>query len=321
MKKFFIILLVVIIVAVGGFLSYLKLALPNVGEPEEITIEVTPERVAHGKYLAHSVTVCMDCHSARDWSQFSGPIVPGTEGQGGERFTQEFGFPGTYIAKNITPYGIGDWTDGEILRAISSGVRKNGDALFPIMPHHNYGKMDREDLYSIIAYLKTLPSIEKDHPESESDFPMNFIINTIPKKAEFSTKPSPSDELAYGEYLTTAASCNDCHTKQVKGQFVEGMEFAGGFEFQLPWGMVRSANITQDKETGIGTWTWEQFRDRFKQYQDSAYQSPAMKENDFNSIMPWVMYSSMTEQDLKAIYTYLQTLKPISNSVERFSPN
>ena len=52
-----------IVLLIGIFISYLKFALPNVGDPEEITVELTPERIERGKYLAHSVTICMDCHA------------------------------------------------------------------------------------------------------------------------------------------------------------------------------------------------------------------------------------------------------------------
>ena len=73
-------LLALLIVAVAGLLSYVKLALPNVGEAEDLKIEHTPERIARGRYLANSVTVCMDCHSKRDYSKFSGPFTEETLG-------------------------------------------------------------------------------------------------------------------------------------------------------------------------------------------------------------------------------------------------
>src|SRR5688572_5474332 len=113
MKKVFKIvgyLILVIGVAVGALLTYIMVALPNVGEAEDLKIDYTAERIARGKYLAHSVTVCMDCHSARDWTKFSGPLTEGTLGQGGERFDQTFGFPGAYISRNITPHGISRYT-------------------------------------------------------------------------------------------------------------------------------------------------------------------------------------------------------------------
>ncbi len=315
----FLLLLVLIILAAG--LAYLKLALPDVGDAPSLTIEATPERIQRGAYLANHVAACIDCHSARDWSAFSGPIIAGSQGRGGEAFDQQLGFPGAYYASNITPAGIGDWSDGEVLRAISAGVGKDGRALFPIMGYPNYGKLSEEDLYAIIAYLRTLPAIEHQVPESSSDFPMNFIINTIPAKAEFGTLPARSDEVAYGRYLTTAANCIECHSQAERGQKVAGMEFAGGFEFPLPTGgIVRSTNITPDEDSGIGKWTRAMFIAKFKSYADSAYRPPPVVPGEFNTFMPWTMYAGMTEEDLGAIFAYLQSLPPVPNEVVVFSP-
>src|SRR5687768_8942224 len=109
MKKVFRILgiiLIVLIVFIAGAIIYIKTALPDVGDAPDLQVQRTPERIERGKYLANAVAVCMDCHSTRDWSKFSGPIKPGTFGQGGERFDHSMGFPGIYYSKNITPDGI-----------------------------------------------------------------------------------------------------------------------------------------------------------------------------------------------------------------------
>jgi len=313
--------LALIVVAIIVLVTYVKQALPNVGKPEKISIERTPERIARGKYLANSVTVCIDCHSTRDWNQFSGPIIEGTEGKGGEVFDQKFGFPGSFHARNITPASLSNWTDGEMLRAIASGVDKNGKALFPVMPHPNYGKLDREDLYSIIAYIRSLKPIEHQVPASVPDFPMNFILNTIPQKATYSKRPDTSNVLAYGQYIFTAAACNECHTKKEKGAPVSGMELAGGFEFSIgSGGIVRSANITPDNETGIGKLTESEFLRKFKHYNDSSYLNPIIKKNTINTVMPWMMYRNMKEQDLKALFAYIKTFKPIKNVVVKYTP-
>ncbi|MEM7368935.1 MAG: cytochrome c [Bacteroidota bacterium] len=321
MKKILLIILSILILGVTALLSFVSLGLPNVGPPEEISIEITPQRVERGTYLAHHVTICMDCHSTRDWSKFSGPLVEGTLGKGGEEFNQTMGFPGSFTAKNLTPTNLGDWTDGELLRAIASGVNKAGDALFPVMPHPNYGQMDREDLYSIIAYLRTLEPIENEVAESNPDFPMTLILNTIPQAPQFSSIPDKTDKVAYGKYLFTASSCADCHTQQIQGAPLEGMELAGGFKFPMPSGTVWSANITPDKGTGIGTWTEEMFVQRFKAYADSSYTPADVQQGDFNTVMPWLMYAGMEEADLQAIYAYLQTVKPINNKLVRFQPH
>ncbi|HAN78891.1 MAG TPA: cytochrome C [Bacteroidales bacterium] len=322
MKKILLFIGLGLVIIIAGLLSFVKFALPNVGEPEEISAEITDAQLERGAYLANSVAVCMDCHSTRDWNLFSGPLKPGTLGMGGEKFGEELGFPGNFYAKNITPYALKDWTDGEILRAIASGVNKTGEPLFPVMPHPNYGKMDKEDLLAIIAYLRSLEPLENEVKKSEATFPMNFILNLIPKKPNYTTKPTAEDKLAYGEYLFNTASCTDCHTKQIKGKPVEGMHLAGGFEFPLfSGGKVVSSNITPDKETGIGNWTEQDFVNKFKLYADSTYVPQQVKAGEFNTVMPWTMYGTMKEEDLKAIYTYLRTVKPINNKVVKFSAN
>jgi mono/diheme cytochrome c family protein len=307
-------LLLLIIIA-----AYIKIALPNVGPPPQISVERTADHVARGEYLAQSVMSCMDCHSIRNVSEFSMPLEIGTLAQGGQRFDQNEGFPGVYFSANITPAGIGSWTDGEIYRAITTGVRRNGKPIFPVMPYQNYGHADPEDVKAVIAYLRSLPSVEHAVPESHSDFPMNFIVNTIPDAANPGKIPADkSDSVAQGKYLFTIAACHACHTPLVKGKFIEDLAMAGGREFQLPAGLVRSANITPDKNSGIGSWTREIFLKRFQQFRDSANAHRVLNPGEMQTIMPWTMYASMTDRDLENIYSYIQTLKPIVHAVVKF---
>lgn len=314
------IVLLVIVVAVAGLLTYVKTALPNVGDAEHITIDYTPERIERGKYLANHVTVCMDCHSTRDFTKFSGPLVEGTLGKGGDRFDQSVGMPGVFFPKNITPGGISRYTDGELFRVITAGVTKEGRPMFPLMPYPYYGRMDTEDIYSIIAYIRSIPSIKNDVPESEADFPVNFILHTIPAKGVPQARPSKSDKIEYGKYLTNAGGCRECHTKDKQGQIIPELEYSGGREFKFPDGSVcRSANISPDKETGIGNWTSEIFVQKFKAYNDSTFVLPNVAAGEYNTIMPWTMYAGMEREDLEAIFAYLQTLTPMKNQVTTFS--
>ena len=313
-------LILIIAVAIGGLLTYVKVALPDVAEAQDLKIEYTQERIDRGRYLAYHVTACMDCHSARDWNQFSGPLVEATLGQGGERFDQNLGFPGVYYSRNITPHGIARYTDGELFRVITTGVNKEGEAMFPLMPYLYYGKMDPEDIFSIIAYIRTLNPIEKTVEESSHDFPFNFIVNTIPKNADPQKRPAKSDQLAYGAYIVSAAGCVECHTQVEKGQIIKELAFSGGREFPfLDGSIVRSSNITPDNETGIGAWTEELFIQKFKIYTDSSYTSEPIMPGDFNSWMPWTMYSGMERDDLAAIFAYLKSLPPMKNKVVKFT--
>jgi hypothetical protein len=314
------VILLVLVVVVAGALTYVSTALPDVGPPPEIAVEITPARLERGEYLANHVMLCLDCHSTRDWSKYSGPPTPGTEGVGGERFDQTMSFPGKFISRNITPHGVGHWTDGELYRAITAGVSRDGSPLFPVMPYPLYGKMDDEDIYSVIAYIRSLLPVESATEASEPDFPFNFIMRTIPKKGVPTKLPPVDAGVEYGAYMVNAGGCIDCHTKQEKGEFV-GQPFAGGFEFQLPGGTLRTVNLTPH-ETGIKDWTRDQFIKRFKMYADSSYtpHDVDMMGGDFQTIMPWMMYAGMTEHDLGAIYDYLRTVKPVNNVVERWTP-
>jgi len=139
-------LIVIIIFTVGGLIVYSKIALPNVGAAVMIKIEQSPNRIERGRYLANSVTICMDCHSVRDWTKFSAPLVAGTLGKGGALFNQKFGFPGVYYSKNITPVNLSRYTDGELFRVITTGVTREGKAMFPVMPYMYYGRMDPDDI-------------------------------------------------------------------------------------------------------------------------------------------------------------------------------
>lgn len=319
MKRSLLFISMFLILCLIGAAVYVKTILPNVGYAPEIQVELTPEHIAHGEYLANHVTVCMDCHSNRDWSRFSGPMIEGTIGEGGEFFGPPMGFPGDFYSKNLTPTHLGDWTDGEIFRAITTGVNKDGKALFPVMPYLYYGHMDRQDIMDIISYLRTIDPIENEPPISHVDFPMNFIINTIPHKADFHSQPDKTDKLVYGAYLTNAAACMECHTPVKKGQPIIDLAFSGGREFDMPGGILRSANLTPDDDTGIGTWTKEFFVEHFKSY-ENAEELQHVDPNDFNTIMPWSMYAGMKKEDLEAIFTYLKSMEPIHNEVAKFTP-
>jgi mono/diheme cytochrome c family protein len=311
-------LIVIGILAAG---TYVKTALPNTGPAPDLKIETSALKVERGRYLANHVAVCMDCHSTRNWQLFAGPMAPGNLGGGGEVFNQEMGFPGTFYAPNITPHALGTWTDGELFRAITTGVNKAGKALFPLMAYHRFGKMDQEDIYSIIAYLRTLDPVAKEVPASKADFPVSILINTMPQPAAFTKLPAESDRLSYGQYLINASGCVDCHSKTDKGKVIAGTEFGGGMEFKQPAGIIRAPNITLDPETGIGNWTRDMFVQKFKHYMDSNYVAAQLGPDDLNTPMPWSMYAGMKPADLEAIYDYLKSLKPIVHDVKRFEKN
>jgi mono/diheme cytochrome c family protein len=319
MKSFFLLLSLIITGIAIVLILYVKLVLPDVGNAPEISIEITSERVARGEYLANHVMVCADCHTMRDFSKYSGPLTGPLFAGGGDEFTREAGLPGNFYPPNLTPHHLGDWTDGELFRAIVAGVSRDGRALFPAMPYHLYGQADPEDIHAVIAYLRTLKVVESSFKPSEADFPVSLLINTMPRKIDPGSRPEPTDKVAYGRYMSTIAGCIECHTPMRKGKILWDEAFTGGREFIMPAGIVRTTNLTPDKSSGIGTWSEDDFVIRFRIYSDPE-NIQAVGEDNFNTPMPWSLYSKMTDTDLRAIYAYLQSIGPVENHVVRFDP-
>jgi hypothetical protein len=307
-----------VVLAVGGYL-YLLLAYPKVGPAPAVRAEATPERIARGQYLADHVAMCTDCHSQRDWTRYAGPLKPDTYGVGGEVWDETMDFPGRLVARNITPAALGSWTDGEILRAFTEGVSRDGTPLFPLMPYTTWGEhMAQDDALAIVAYLRTIPARTQRLDERSLHFPLPLVVRTMPARANGAARrPDRSDRVAYGAYLTNIAGCAVCHTPVDDSHApITAKRLGGGQEFPLPNGLVaRSANLTPDV-TGIAGWTEEQFVAKFKAYAGGAGTVP-ITPADFNTPMPWASYAGMTTDDLGAIFAYLRTVPAVSQVVEK----
>ena len=312
------IVLGVLFLIIVGVYAYIMTQFPKVDPAPDLVINSTPEMIESGKYLATTMYSCIDCHSQRDPGKFMMPLIPGTEGMGGMDMGEGAGF---VPARNITQdkeTGIGNWTDGEIFRAITVGVDKNGDPLAPMMPYGLFRELDSTDLISIIAYIKTLKPIHNEVPAKNLNFPLNLIFRTIQGPAELKPKPDPNDKIAMGQFLATP--CVFCHTPSDQGVMFQDSLVGGGVPFTLPnGGYVWTANITPDNETGIGSWTKEMFIKRFKDATDPNTHV-AVKNEDFNTVMPWTFYGQMTEEDLGLIYDYLRTVKPIKRQIVKYTP-
>jgi mono/diheme cytochrome c family protein len=166
-------------VAAAGF-AYLHLRQPDSLPAASIQVPMTPEAIARGEYLFTVIADCDGCHSQRDFSRFAAPVVPAGRGRG-FLFPPEFGLPGKVAAPNITPdveTGIGAWTDGEKIRAIREGIRRDGAALFNMMPYENYRHMSDADVHALVAYLNSLPPVRNQVPRSELDFPVGLLIKS-----------------------------------------------------------------------------------------------------------------------------------------------
>ncbi|WP_035957572.1 c-type cytochrome [Bryobacter aggregatus] len=307
-----------LLASISGAIGWICLRGPVTAAPSAVVVQRTPERVARGKYLYEVVADCTGCHSGRNGEKFNLPVIAGRNGAG-SAFPKEAGFPGSIVAPNLTPdpeSGLGKWTDGEIIRAIREGVSRDGHALFPLMPYQNFAKMSDEDVQSVVAYLRSLPAVRNPLPRSSVDFPVSFLMQSTPQPVSTPVAaPDRADRLAYGTYLATLGACSNCHTRREKGEAVAGMELAGGESFRMPKLEVLSANITPDIETGIGKWSEQQFIDKFKGFANfNESNLPANVQANF-TLMPWLSFRQLSEDDLRALYAYLRTVKPVRNTV------
>jgi mono/diheme cytochrome c family protein len=278
------------------------------------TFERTPQRLERGRYIANGYGGCIYCHSPHDWSAPAHPLVPGREGSGGA--LPYAGLPGRIVAPNLTPdpeTGAGRWTDDQLARAIREGVAHDGRALFPIMPYTHYRHMPDEDLASIVVYLRSLPPVRNALPRTELIFPVKYLIRNVPKPVL-----SPVLDLApvfepvkRGEQLVNLGGCGDCHTPRDRDRDLPGMAFAGGTPFPGPWGYVAAANITPDA-SGIPYYDEALFI--------AAMRTGFVRARPLNPVMPFQVVKNVSDDDLKAMFAYLRTLKPVRHRVDNSEP-
>ena len=272
---------------------------------------VTPEPVGsleRGKYLVEGPMHCFMCHSDSNWKTPGGKYI--TEKKGAGHNWADFGVP-FLIAPNITPdpeTGAGKWTDATLARAIREGVGHDGRRLFPIMPYMLFSKMSDGDLASVLAYIRSIPAVRNQLPTTVLP---DDLKNSLPPHQAITepvAEPDLSDPVRRGEYLVTLGNCTECHTpKDQRGMPLPGLEFGGGFELKGPWGDITSANITPDP-SGISYYDEALFIQTIRTGQ--------VKARKLNSVMPWIYFQNMTDDDLKAIFSYLRTLKPVKHNVD-----
>lgn len=302
---------------IGAATLFIATKSPAARPAPELQVDSSPANIERGKYLFEHQLGCGECHTERDWSKYGGPPSGGAAAGAPDCWGAEAGLPGQVCFPNLTSGagGLKDWSDGEIARAIREGVDKDGHVLFPMMPYDNYRELSDADTNALIAYLRSLPAVDAERPKTRIDFPVSFFIKFAPKPLSGPVpEPNRSDPVALGKYLTTVSGCRSCHSQvDDEHQPIPGYEFAGGQLFAGPFGKVRSSNLTPHPETGLKLSEVE-FVQRFTSNADPAVQRPIDPKQ--NTAMPWLAYSKMQESDLKAIYTFLRTVKPVKNQVE-----
>ncbi len=304
------VVMVVVCVGITATVGWRPFVGPRARALEARRFEQTPQRLERGRYLVESVSACFACHTTYDMKDPLKSFAAAKKGGGGSLAAD--GAP-WLIAPNITPdreTGAGGWTDDMLARAIREGIGYDGRALFPAMPYANYRNYSDEDVASVVVYLRSLPSVGNRLPPSEIPFPVSRLINTVPEPLNDPVpEPDRSSRVKYGEYLLKAADCSGCHTPRGdKGQPMTGMDYAGGNPFEDgDGGAVAATNLTPDP-TGIP-------------YYDESLFLQAMRTGHvggrkLSPRMPWWVYKGMTDEDLKSIFAYLRTLKPVEHRVD-----
>ena len=252
--------------------------------------------ILKGKHLVFGAAHCADCHSRSDADSLLrlGQEVPLTGGV-------VFDLPvGKIYSRNITPdkeTGIGNLTDAEIARALRYGVHADGTVVFNFMPFSN---MSDEDLTAIISYLRAQKPVRHEVPQHSLNFlgkgVKAFMVSPVGPEGSVEKSVIVDSNAAYGKYLANnVANCVGCHSQRTLSGDYTGERFAGGGEIE---GFI-TPNLTPDSSSRIFGWSQKNFVDRFR-----------MGKIIPKSPMPWKSFGRMSDTELKAIYSYLRTLKP-----------
>jgi mono/diheme cytochrome c family protein len=272
----------------------------------------TPQRLMRGKYLVEGLGHCFDCHSERD---AKGNPVRGKEGAGRVLPPDESNIPLPHflVCPNITPdteTGAGSWSDAQLARALREGTGHDGRTLDRTMPYWNFRNLTDEDLASVIVFLRSIPAVHRRLPKR--NLAEEPVIDWRP---DVQPPALPSDAPAAarrGEYLVHIGNCTACHTTaNPQGRPIPGMLFGGGRVFVRPWGTAASANLTRDP-SGIAYYDEAQFIRTIRTGHVGA--------RALSRTMPYPVYRSLSDDDLKAIFAYLRMLPPVRHRVDNSEP-
>jgi mono/diheme cytochrome c family protein len=252
--------------------------------------------VDRGKYLS-ILSDCASCHTVPQPSQ---PFA------GGRPIETPFG---KIVAPNITPdmeTGIGSWTDDQFDNAVRWGVGRNGERLYPAMPYNAYAKMSRNDVLAIRGYLNTVTAVYNPVVANTLPFPFNIRMAMTVwdalyfKQGEYVFDPRQSTEWNRGAFLVDGpAHCGACHTPKT---FLGGDKTSSYLQGGLLQGWS-SPDVTNDARTGLGGWSADEVAAYMKTGHNriTAATGPMAEVIDLST-------SKMTDDDIKAISTYLKSL-------------
>jgi len=301
-----------IIALIGVIFIYIEQSDIPSYEVKEIEFEVksTPESVERGKNLA--MMLCANCHMNRETRKLTGVKMFDAPPEFGEIYSQ-----------NITQdkkYGIGNWTDGELLYLFRTGIKKNGQYSPPYMA--KMPNMADEDINAIISFLKSDNPMVIADPTPDTPTKPSFLtkllcriaFKPLPMPTEKITLPDTNNKVELGEYLAHNLECFSCHSSDFKTNDFLNPElskgyFAGGNKPLDKEGRVMlTPNLTPDKETGIGTWSKDDFINAVKY---------GVKKGENALAYPMTPYTQLTDKEAEAIFEYLQTIPAIKNKVVR----
>jgi mono/diheme cytochrome c family protein len=269
--------------------------------------------IERGKYLARAGN-CGACHTRGNGESFAGGVA----------FDTPFG---VIYSANITPdadTGIGTWTSDQFVRSLRTGVRPNGEHLYPVFPYTAFTKITDADAAALFAYLRSVPAVRYRVPANRMPFPFNqrwlmSIWNWLFFDAgPYEPNAAKSAEWNRGAYLVVGfAHCSACHTpRNFLGAERSRMAMTGGvYTDRVLGGALRSwsaPNLTS-ASNGLAAWSVEDIAAYLKTGRNS-YAGTFGPMNEV--ITQGTQYLSDT--DVRAMATYLKELP--GNGTERRSP-
>jgi len=204
---------------------------------------------------------------------------------------------------NITPdpeTGIGSWSEADIKRALTEGVRPSGVPLAPQMPFAFYKILTPRDLDAVAAYIKSVAAVRNQVPPPVYKAAMHAEL--IPDGEKPIADEALRDPVKRGFYLATIAHCMECHARTQDHVNWNGK---GGYTFKGPSGEVVARNISSHKTAGIGAWTDAEIKRALTQgigRDGRAFKLPMARQ---------VYFSKMTDDDVDAIVAWVRTIPPI----------
>jgi hypothetical protein len=311
LKYLLILVGIVVLAGIAGFAFIEIRGIPKYDVQKiDYKVEVTPAAVERGKKLV--LLLCANCHKNASTGVLTGEQMYDAPPEFGKIFSQN-------ITQDKT-YGIGSWTDGELLYLLRTGIKHDGRFAPPYMaklPH-----MADEDINAVIAFLHSddpmvAASAIPDRP-CEPAFLTKFLCLVAWKPLKMPDHkiemPDTNNAVVLGKYLVFNLECFVCHSADFKTLDVENPEKSAGYmgggnkPLNMEGKVIVTQNLTPDKETGIGEWTEERFINALKN--GTMQNQPALR-------YPMVPFIYLTDNEAKAIYAYLRTVPPIVNNVLR----